>query len=61
LRTLYDRYDENRGGTIDVNEFTNLLNSFCKITPRTCAAVFNTVDENRNGRMNFDEFRRLFD
>merc|ERR1719262_517085 len=61
----FDRFDENKNGVIDQQEFRNLLVSILKIKERDLSAnrvsrFFKEVDLDGNGAVDFAEFTKWY-
>ena len=63
--TAFDRYDTNRDGVIDYNEFQPLINDMCQLitkrygygpTVEKIRAAWSALDFDRNGYITRDEF-----
>jgi len=57
LRAAFDRFDRDGNGTIDEDEFSELVRSLgVAMTPEKVQTAFLAVDVNGNGRIDFGEF-----
>ena len=57
IKTIFEKYDTNGNGTIDWNEFRELLNELdndLSLLDKT--DTFDKVDSNHTGMISFDEF-----
>jgi Ca2+-binding EF-hand superfamily protein len=56
-RTLFDRFDEDRSGTISYDEYSKALLAFgYHLSPTFVAAVYRQYDRRATGTMSFDMF-----
>ncbi len=57
IQAVFEKYDTNGNGTIDWNEFQDLLHELDKdLSLLDKAQTFDMVDTNHTGMINFDEF-----
>ena len=60
VRTVFNKFDKNSSGDIDVGELRVALNQLGLAVDTAAAAdVLKRFDSGKTGRLNFDEFRRL--
>lgn len=57
VREIFDHYDKNGNGVIEVGELGSLLEALdAKLDKTQLAAAISDLDSNANGRLEFDEF-----
>ena len=58
LRREFDRFDDDKNGSIDEDEFGRLVVALgVKFTPEQTATAFLAIDIDGNGRVDFREFK----
>lgn len=58
LRELFDFFDVDQNGIIDIDEFKRLLGALgAGMSDEEAAIGFETIDADGNGTIEFDEFR----
>lgn len=57
IREIFDHFDKDGNGTIDPNEFGELLDALGSgFSDQEAAVGLQAIDLNNNGRIEFDEF-----
>ncbi len=57
IREIFDHFDKDSNGTIEVNEFADLLDALgAEMSAEEVRVGLDVLDTNRNGRIDFHEF-----
>ncbi|KAJ8958527.1 hypothetical protein NQ318_002322 [Aromia moschata] len=58
-KSIFDKYDTNKDGHIELNELREMLKSDDEVPRRILQRVFSMSDENKDGKINYEEFKGM--
>ena len=59
-KAAFDKFDADGGGTIEIEELTNVLKNMGQDpSPEELKAIIDVIDQDGNGELDFEEFLKL--